>query len=141
MQKNISEENKMSKFKAGDKVETPFGVGIFYGYIDGGFMSGSLRVDYEKVQTGAVYFWNEDDIKPYKTAHEKLIDLGWEFCEWSIKENFKQYEKFDGISRRTMSIRICKDRHGIYYFLNNFTYVEKELSKILTQYLVELEND
>lgn len=131
----------MNKFKVGDKVETPFGVGIFHSYVDGGFMSGSFRVRYEKVQTGGVYFWNEDDIKPYKTAHEKLIDLGWEFCEWSIKENFKQYEKYNEYSRTTMSIRIFKNRHGIYYFLNNFTYVEKEFSKILTQYLEELENE
>lgn len=127
----------MSKFKAGDRVETPFGVGIFQSYVDGGFMSGSFRVHYEKVQTGGVYFWNEDDIKPYKTAHEKLIDLGWEF--WGEYLKYKQYEKFDETSRRTTSIRIYKDHHGIYYFLNNFTYVEKELSKILTQYLEELE--
>jgi hypothetical protein len=77
----------------------------------------------------------------YKTAHEKLLDLGWKFCEWSIKENFKQYEKFDENSRRTMSIRIYNNEHGIYYVLNIYTYVEKELSKILTQYLEELENE
>src|SRR5690554_1525039 len=125
MQKNISEENKMSKFKAGDKVETPFGVGIFYGYIDGGFMSGSLRVDYEKVQTGAVYFWNEDDLKPYKTAHEKLIDLGYELTERNdyIFYRHDELPKVTIYSDKTYS---CSDTN-------------LELSKILTQYLEELE--
>src|SRR5690554_143349 len=120
----------MNKFKAGDRVETPFGVGIFQSYVDGGFMSGSFRVHYEKVQTGGVYFWNEDDIKPYKTAHEKLLEMGWNFLGKHLK--YRQYEKYDENLRKIMSIRICKDYLGIYYFLNNFTYVEKELSKILT---------
>ena len=115
----------MSKFKAGDKVETPFGVGIFYGYIDGGFMSGSLRVDYEKVQTGAVYFWNEDDLKPYKTAHEKLIDLGYELTERNdyIFYRHDELPKVTIYSDKTYS---CSDTN-------------LELSKILTQYLEELE--
>lgn len=39
----------MSKFKVGDKVETPFGVGIFHSYVDGGFMKGSFRVRYKKI--------------------------------------------------------------------------------------------
>ena len=117
----------MSKFKAGDKVETPFGVGIFERYVDGGFMSGSLRVCYEKVQTGGVYFWNEDDIKPYKTAHEKLIDMGYEF----VKANncvFYRHEELPKITIYNDKTYSCSD-------------ADLELSKILTQYLEELEND
>ena len=41
-----------------------------------------------------------------KTAHEKLIDLGWKFRDYL---RYKQYEKFDETSRRTMSIRIYKE--------------------------------
>lgn len=124
----------MNKFKAGDKVETPFGVGIFYGYIDGGFMSGSLRVDYEKVQTGAVYFWNEDDIKPYKTAHEKLIDLG--YAHKQLSEDLTDDYYYKGDFDYIWFSRTEKN-----YTLGDYVYVDIELSRILTQYLEELEND
>ena len=124
----------MNKFKAGDKVETPFGVGIFNSYIDGGFMSGSLRVDYEKVQTGAVYFWNEDDIKPYKTPHEKLIELGFTF---EIEEHFIQY-KHEKKDMRIIVNTIIKD-YGVFHLTDyNYRFVNLELSEILTQYLKEL---
>lgn len=129
----------MSKFKAGDKVETPFGVGIFDSYVDGGFMSGSLRVRYEKVRTGGVYFWNEDDIKPYKTPHERLLELDWKVVD--TDGIYKTYDNFDTkYTRMTMSIKINKDQDG-WYFTTHNVFMDKELTTILLDYLEELEND
>lgn len=129
----------MNKFNVGDKVESPLGLGIV---VKEGMAFGSyiiyLGKPYIKCDYKNELVFNARELKLHKTAHEKLLDLGWNFGEYL---KYKQYEKFDENSRRTMSIRIFNDENGIYYFLNNFTYVEKELSKILTQYLEELEND
>lgn len=125
----------MSKFKVGDKVWCNGDVKIIkrvdewedgeYGY-------------YFNVDDELLNFWEEDDLELYKTPHERLLELGWEFWEYL---KYKNYEKFDENSRRTMSIRIFNDEYGIYYFLNNFTYVDLQLAEVLVDYLKELENE
>lgn len=145
----------MSKFKVGDKVyrledikeaDTLWEVTAVqvmkggdkehYNYVlkakgvSGKFLGGNNN------NVGRVAMLNfEEDLKLYKTPHDRLLELGWEFREYL---KYKNYEKFDEKSRRTMSIRIFNDEYGIYYFLNNFTYVDLELAEILVDYLKEM---
>lgn len=77
------------------------------------------------------------EIELYKTAHEKLLELGFTF---ERKEHFIQYthEKKD---MRILVNTIMK-KYGVFSLTNNnYRFVDLELSKILIQYLEELENE
>lgn len=70
----------------------------------------------------------------YKTAHEKLIELGFTF---ETEGHYIQYnhEKKD---MRIIVNTITKD-YGVFHLTDyNYRFVNLELSKILTQYLKEL---
>jgi len=70
-----------------------------------------------------------------KTAHEKLLDLGFSFWDNS---NGLQYDK------RDLQIMIDKETktYEAYWLVDDMAYsVDLELSRILTQYLEELENE
>lgn len=75
-------------------------------------------------------------LKPYKTAHEKLIEMGYEHHEYSYGDVYelKESYKYNGLSSR-----IQTDNQGA---INcGDVYIGLELSRILTQYLEELENE
>ena len=57
-------------------METPLGIGIYKGHIDGGIYEGAHKV-YLNANTNEIYFWDIKELKPYHTAHEKLIEMGW----------------------------------------------------------------
>ena len=75
-----------------------------------------------------------------KTAHERLLKLGWEVIDnHRIR---KTYSKFDyKYTRRTMSIDIFKVNDGWCFTANYATYIDIELATILLEYLDELENE
>ena len=75
-------------------------------------------------------------MKQYKTAHEKLIEMGYEHHEYSYGDVYelKESYKYNGLCRR-----IQTDNQGA---INcGDVYIGLELSRILTQYLEELENE
>ena len=69
--------------------------------------------------------FNERELKPYRTAHEKLIEMGYESTKGN---NFTKY-RHDELPRVTI------------YSDNTYSCSDTnlELSRILTQYLEELE--
>src|SRR5690554_5211237 len=117
----------MSKFKVGDKVWCNGDVKIIkrvdewedgeYGY-------------YFNVDDDLLDFWREEDLELYKTPHERLLKLGWKMID--TDGTYKTYDKFDDkYSRRTMSIKINKDKDGWYFTTSYATYMDKELTNIL----------
>ena len=75
-------------------------------------------------------------MKKYKTAHEKLIEMGYEHHEYCYGDVYelKESYKYNGLSSR-----IQTDNQGA---INcGDVFIGLELSRILTQYLEELEND
>ncbi len=128
----------MSKFKVGDKVWCNGDVRII------------KRVDewedgeydyYFNADDDLLDFWREEDLELYFTPHERLLKLGWKM--WDTNGTYKTYDKFDDkYSRRTMSIKINKDKDG-WYFTTHMVFMDKELTTILLEYLeeVELENE
>lgn len=64
------------KFEVGQKVETPFGKAEIV-FLD------DIPIKWARVKIPNNHEWlypfNVDDLKPYKTPHEKLIELGFKF--------------------------------------------------------------
>lgn len=129
-------------YKIGDKVETPLGVGVIT-YIDS---DGEIDYDYwiSIKETPPISF-DKKYIQSYKSAHDKLLELGY------IQKNDNHlitYEK---------KLYYTNKKHNERYFIIEISKVIKryrvrdndafpvgidlQLSKILTQYLEELEND
>lgn len=69
-----------------------------------------------------------------KTAHEKLLDMG--FKEYSNYND--RYYYFDNGEEY---IEIVIDTKSVNYYIPHNEYVNLELSRILTQYLEELEKE
>ena len=70
-----------------------------------------------------------------KTAHEKLIEIG--FKEIPHYKN-RQYLL---VNEEGQCIEIYIDTRDVFYYVPNNECINLELSKILTQYLEELENE
>jgi hypothetical protein len=97
------------------------------GYLDKDYVVLDLHYD------NAIHY---TEIEPYLTPHEKLIELGFTF---ETKGHYIQYnhEKKD---MRIIVNTITKD-YGVFHLTDyNYRFVNLELSKILTEYLEELEN-
>lgn len=133
-------------YKIGDKVETPLGVGVIT-YIDS---DGEIDYDYwiSIKETPPISF-DKKYIQSYKSAHDKLLELGF------VKTESGSYEKkiiSDTFIENTYTIKIDRKDKRIktsYYYYNNFEsrgsydamWLDELLLKILTQYAKELEND
>ena len=125
-------------YKIGDKVETPFGVGIIT-HIDE--FDNEIKEDiyWVQIKKAPEIYFNEEHLQYYKTAHDKLLELGW-VQQKGTAEHVKMYahEDYD-----TGLLCINKDIKQWFYSLLTYTdfFVDLELSKILTQYLEELEDE
>ena len=120
-------------YKIGDKVETPIGIGIIK-WIDKASKNDDEGFDtlYVSINGFPEIEVNERHIKPYRTAHEKLIELGYRISQTTALTHslYTIYDK-DG-----SSITIIERRSGNAYKTRQ--EVSLELSRILTQYLEEL---
>ena len=103
-------------YKRGDKVETlDYGTGEIIRVNDDGAYHIHVKNAYVNLF--------DKEIKPYKSAHDKLIELGY------VKTHRDGYVKYDG------------EKIIIIYDDKTYSCVDTdlELSRILTQYLEELE--
>ena len=99
------------------------------GYLDKDYIVLDLHYD------NAIHY---TEIEPYFTPHERLLKLGWKMIDtYGVHRTYSKFD--DKYTRRTMCIKINKDRHGWFYTANNATYMDKELTTILLEYLEELE--
>lgn len=110
----------MSKFKVGDKVETEKGNGIIVAI--GGYEEPIYIAEITNI---GKWGFNEHQLKPYKTAHEKLIEMGYEFIQRS-NYAFYRHDELPKITVYNDKTYSCSD-------------INLELSRILTKYLEELE--
>src|SRR5690606_37046720 len=108
----------MNDYKVGDKVETPFGVGVVEKIYDSGclvsFSSPSKMI-------------TNKDIKTYKPSLVKLIEKGFRWNPF-----YNHYERPHSVIGNLIErISVYK---GIKKIQTNFEY-DLDFSKILTQYL------
>ena len=113
-------------YKIGDKVE----------YLNNVWEVCDWEVDSVEIyneKMGVNIYVPIDDVKPYRTAHDKLIEIGYRISQTTALTHslYTIYEK-DG-----SSITIIERRSGNAYKTRQ--EVSLELSCILTQYLEELE--
>lgn len=125
----------MSKFKVGDKVVTPIGVGIVDSEEKFDIDLDEWHIEVvigERFGFSRVITFEVNDLKPYRTAHEKLIEMGYthEQLGEDLTDDYYGKDAFD---------YIWFSRTEKNYTLGDHVYVDLELSRILTQYLEELE--
>ena len=123
-------------YKIGDKVETPIGIGIIK-WIDKASKNDDEGFDtlYVSINGFPEIEVNERHIKPYRTAHEKLIEMGWE--DKGYVSDARRYEGYNmwvifNVTNKTYTINKLV---GIAIICPN---IDITLSRILTQYLEEL---
>lgn len=107
-------------YKIGDKVETEKGNGIIVAI--SGYEEQLYIVEITNIGEWGFY---EHQLKAHRTAHEKLIEMGYE----TIKGNncvFYRHDELPKITIYSDNTYSCSDTN-------------LELSRILTQYLEELE--
>ena len=107
-------------YKVGDKVETPLGIGK---------VSISAHGYMVNIKGYEVVF-NKDVIKPYITAHDKLLAMG-----FRLKQNSKT-KKVYSILQHSIEIEKYEDEWKYY---TNGIVIGLSLSRILTQLLEEME--
>lgn len=128
-------------YKIGDKVETPLGIGIVVG------KRVAMRHDdiiFEVEIKGIKIDFRNTQVTPYQSAHEKLIELGYEYSykecgdelsdKWHTFYNKKRFITIDVIVNNISGIGWYITFHDPFNCIANI-----ELSRILTQYLEELE--
>ena len=121
----------MSKFKVGDKVWCNGDVRIIkrvdewendeYGY-------------YFNVDDELLNYERECDLELYKTAHQELLDLGWELSK--VDDRYIEYINEEG------DYLIIDKIEKTYYNLSSYYRpfdINLQLAKILVRYLEELE--
>ncbi len=114
-------------YKVGDKVETPLGIGKL---VD---ISQNNETKY-KVMYGTRSTWYaHDEITPYRTAHDKLIEMG---LRLNITKNYAggvfTHEWWDENNYRIIVFFIDEKVTTVYEGNN-------EIMQIIPQYLEELE--
>ena len=107
-------------YEIGQKVETEKGNGIIVGI--SGYEEQLYIVEITNI---GKWGFNEHQLKPYRTAHEKLLEMGYE-CE--ERRDVKIYRHENKIS----SVRVYDDN------TISCNDIDLELSRILTQYLEEM---
>ena len=116
------------EFKIGQKVNVPLGVGVIKYYMGGSTVWVSFDENMAEIELDIKH------LKPYKTAHEKLIDMGFtRFYELSNSINYSNGQNLISFDKGSNTV----------LFYNRFnmdcSVINMELSRILTQYLEEME--
>lgn len=111
--------------KIGDKVETPIGVGVVKVECEQDNYVVEIR-DYTAL-------FNVSVLKPYTSAHDKLIALGYKHSNTS---HGIEYSK----NKMQILIDVEEKTYKVYWLVDDYAYeIDLELSRILTQYLEEME--
>lgn len=119
-------------YEIGQKVETQLGVGIIY-TMQTTKDQVIYKVDFEKKKLNFLAAFVEEELKPYKTPHDKFVEMGFKFEEvldWGGNPFSYNWRKDD-------------QRITIYLSENTITTYEvcKEAIAVLTQYLEWLEEE
>lgn len=120
-------------YKIGQQVETPLGVGEVKGVRQ--YQNPIYQIKFMDSNFKVMDF-EEAELKPYKTAHDKLLSMGFEMVLDDEHFTIFEHQELD------YTIRIDKlwKGIGIHHYNDDphYRYIYLELSRILTQYLEEM---
>ena len=132
-------------YKVGDKVETPLGIGVIIG------KRVAMQHDdiiFEVENKGIKVDFRNTHVTPYRTAHDKLIEMGYEekihdiVVKYDVESGrYKQYAKgsevilIDLEDAEFTTYTLFSGDKGV----SDVAWVTLELSRIITQYMEELE--
>ena len=130
----------MIKFKKGDKVITPLGVGVVS--VEEEFIS-DLDEWYIEVVVGEKFGFNRvltfevNDLKPYKTPQERLFDLGFERV---AKHKYVKHHKGGLVYEipYKITIEFAFNMYQVKCECENWIGVDLELAEVLLDYLEEM---
>lgn len=130
-------------YEIGQQVETPFGVGevVALGSAFNGVESYRVRFTLPKDENGYLHpiiEFPHYHLKPYKKAHEKLLEIGFEVYlndDYTIIYFNKTTYQFVKIDKKFKTYQSYWEDESYNY---NPHFITLELSRILTQYLEEL---
>lgn len=127
----------MSKFKVGDKVITPFGIGTFIEELED--LGWGLSVVQFGNSKGSHYDFElqirNKDLKLYKTPEERLFKLGFIITD---ETNYSITYLFNGLE---IIIFKTEKTYQTYVHGDNYNPINLKLAEILFDYLKELENE
>lgn len=129
----------MSKFKVGDKVITPLGVGVVS--VEEEFIY-DLDEWFIKVVVGEQFGFNRvltfevNDLKPYINPQERLFNLGFEKV---AKHKYVKHHKGDSgyDTPYKITIEFAFNSYQVNCYGENWVGVDLELAEILLDYLEE----
>lgn len=138
-------------YKIGDEVETPIGTGTIK-WIDKASKNDDEGFDtlYVSIKGMPEIEFNERFIKPYQSAHDKLLALGYERIEnnekYAVYKKIYESDEYHSYYEKINIYKKIKKYDGTFYSNDNFNSqyhyhqlsFNLELSRILTQYLEEL---
>ena len=122
-------------YKIGDEVETLYGVCLIENH------DTKLKVFHTKhIKTQRLFMFYEDSLDIlglYRTAHEKLIEMGYQRVEDDEDDCFVYKKGLDYVTI-TKSGEVAVHDKNTYF---GASYFDLTLSRILTQYLEELDEN
>ena len=124
-------------YKIGQKVETEIGNGIIVaisGYEEPLYIVGITNI--------GAWGFNEHRLKPYKTAHEKLIEMGYEYeyneCNDELSDKVHTYYN----PKRFIKIEVTVTPNGVgwyTHFYDPYNYIANlEILEIIKQLVEEM---
>lgn len=119
----------MSVFKINDKVETSLGIGTI---VNIRFSKPVYTIRFDGVSQYIEF--SHEQINQYKSAHDRLIELGWRFSECKGMALYQKNSDF-------IEFNTERKTYVIYSLNNHYAVIDLELSRILKHYLEELENE
>lgn len=117
------------EFKIGQKVNTP-SVGVIKYYMGGKTVWVTFNENMAEIELDIKH------LKPHKTAHERLLEMGYE-CYETLYSG-KQYINIE--EDEALPVEINIDTRNKCYYIPDNDCVNLELSRILTDYLEELKS-
>jgi len=114
-------------YEIGQKIETPFGIGTIIRSKPILYARDVYKVEIKTKDRDYDIWFTQGVLKPYKTAHDRLIEMGFEL----VTANKLIYITYDDLTHFVVD----KERKELNFHIGT---VDLELSRILTQYLEEL---
>lgn len=125
-------------YKKGQKVKTPLGMGEI---VDIFTMEDKTISDYKVCIKNYKVWIKADDVEQYKSAHEKLLDLGFIEIDMSRYKDGLDFRKYVHNEKDLIIyFRLSKSDYSITKY-EEAVFISSKLNEVCVQYLKEVEGN